>query len=485
MAQLWRLRLTDGVNTVNFVDSVDHTYQIADGGFDIGMPAIRREIAPLREDFYLPIQTEHDARDAALEFVIRGATRSAVIAALDKIEIILRSAEARSRIGAGRRVELSYAWEGATNMTYFEVYGGTVSFPADVMSIAKVHYIADGNYEIAECKLSMVLSPVGYGLAIHTEIGAAQQVPLINPSIGAKTLNAVTVQNPADTHNNWVEIDGADLPGSQPLLTKLVVGAGSPFTRWDSVHIGVQQAPFPSVLLYDFRDFLTGPAMWSPVANASAHRGEYHTWTSNPGAPYYEETIPGIDWQLNEASAGVHQAFLHSGVQNTQRVSFSLGVYDYARNGMMLKGDWVSVSGPVCTIPLGMIQLPPSGNDILPYGQLDLAMALFTGGDAAQEARGDFISLMPMGNGLRIWQARSNYVQATIVDDGWKGINYAYDATYVWEPYYALMNPVRLEPGVNQRLYFTTSTASYLADDRNSALTVKLYAVPTYRSLAM
>ncbi len=245
MSQLFRLQLTDGVESVDFLSSI---YLVEDGEFNIGLAKTQRTLVPYYSNFYVPVSNNYQYRDAKIGFEIRGPTRHDVIESLHKIERLLGRALNRSRYHAGQRVELSYSWEGADNLTYFEVYGGDVSFPDDILSVAKIHWHSEGRYGVANCQLNLYLSAFGYGVSLYKNIGSLEavtyEIPLYNHSIASKTTGGIVVGNPGGSNNHYVMVDGDDVPGSSPWLTRWEIGPGATFSRWSHIYMGQQVYPF-------------------------------------------------------------------------------------------------------------------------------------------------------------------------------------------------------------------------------------------------
>ena len=485
MAELFVLRLTDNVeNTVDFIHATDKTYRVADGGFDIGMPRVKRELAPVRQDFYVPVSTVYEYREAKLRFEVQGTNRSTAISSLNKIERTLRNIEARGRLGAGRRAELQYAWKDANQRTYFEVYGGTLAYPDDILSVAKVHMLSDGKYVIPEVELTLYISAVGYGCSIFATDGQLIPIPLQRYDGATKTPNPVAIyQTPGS--NNFVTISKVDLAGSQPMITKWVLRSGTPYTNWENLYMGLQQEPYPTKLLYDSSETVDSKGT---VTNAAwAQGGSYRTVTFSNSS--YVDWFASFAWEFNNGSVGTFLAFLHAAESLPTNFQFSTGIDDYVTYGIRYKDEWVRPQGgAIC--PLGMIQLPPAGRELASYGTLhpDLWLGLWVAYDNSGGTMTlDFLSLLPVANGLRMLRSRRNTVTGMIVDDAWRGLEFVKNETngQVWTPFYGLLEPLKLEPGVNQRVYFLSNGQAASTDERARQFTVQLFGVPTYSTLAL
>jgi hypothetical protein len=487
MSQPFILRLTDNVEEVNFLSG---GYRVMDGGFDISLPRAKRELAFVRHGVWQPASNQYEFREAKLRFGIRGSTRSEILERLHKLERILRQIGSRARPYSGRRGELSYAWDGSTDVTFFEVYGGDIQFPADLLSVAKIHAIVGGEFLLPDCELTLQLSPYGYGLSIYSD--SPVEVPLYNPTVGAKTTGGISIQNvrvnPTEQYN-YVEIDGADLPGSQPLITKITLSTGSPYTAWTALYMGLQAAPFPAAsdLVFDSAE-IVGAIGGSEMADTYCEGGAYRRIVF--GSRIAHSFFSTIAWEVTN-QVGLYYSFVHCAVIPSGS-SFAIGVDDYVEFGIRYQEDYVDASSSNLVVPLGAIQLPPTGPELANLGTInpDLWLGLwFMLDNASGGTLGvDYISFLPMGSGLRVLRTRvSKSTAGTYYDDGWRGVQ-AFKASsggLVSSPFYGLLDNLRLEPGITQRIYFESMGGSSVGNDKQRTFSVRVYAVPTYLTLAL
>lgn len=491
---LFTLQLSDNIETVNFLGTTPPCVKVENGGFDISMPRKRRELVVLRPGFYVPIVDEEEFRESKITFSVvanEGAPggRDAILLELHKIERILRRLSARSRIGAGRRAELSYTWEGASQATFFEVYGGDLSLPSDILSIEKMFKLdKDGHLVLPNIELKLFLSAKGYGISIYSDSLVA--IPLINPSIGAKTTNPVRVQNPGYGQYNYVEINEADVPGSAPYITKLTVKSDTPYSAWTSLFIGHKVTPFSTKTWYD-ADENVKSILGSLVSQTGANSSTGGTGQVISTSPNY--SVPQISafstwaWSLSAQTVGMFYAFMHGWTTFPNLMQISVGIDDYVTYGIRFQEDYTKASTP--TVPLGVLQLPPPGLNLGDYGTLHpgLWLGLWTAIDPGSFSfKLDYVSLLPVDNGLRIWRARTDALTGTMVDDDWRGLNYLKNVSnQVYTPFFTLLQAIKLEPKQTQRLYFTSiGNQDQSSTERQRALTIQLHAVPCFQTLA-
>jgi hypothetical protein len=489
MSQPFILKLSDSVTTIDFLGL---SYRVADGGFDISLPRVRREFAAQREGFYVPTISAYEYRECTLRFDVRGATRSAVLDNFGKIERILRNIAARSRhTSAGLRGELQYAWEGATNVTFFEVYGGDIRFPGDVLSVAKVHKITDGKYVLPDVEITLFLSGMGYGVSLYSN--TLTEVPLFNPNVGVKSTGGVKVQN-SGTHftggahqplYNYVEIDGVDLPGNQPLITRIQLASNTPYSAWNVLYMGLKTSPFPTKLVFEDSELVDG--FGTPVNNNTASGGTYRSSTWAGSTPFYNP-FASFAWSVVNSSAGLHMVFLDLYSQAPAHFQFATGVDDYVSYGIRYQGEYVQmISTALRSIPLGTLQLPPTDLDVVNYGTLNpnLWMGLWVAGSSGGTLEFDKASLLPITNGLRMWRSRVSALTGTLIDDGWRGHEYLLNSSVVTTPFYGMLDNLKLEPGITQRIYFKSVGSQTSEAERLRAFMARVFVVPTYLALAL
>lgn len=493
MSQPFVLQLSDNVDTINFLS---RTYKVLDGGFDIGLPRIKRELVQERPGFYIPLISSYEYRECKLVFEIRGDTRTEVLASLHAVTKIIQSIHSRERLTAGRRGEIAYAWEGSTDVTYFEVFGGDLRFPSDILSVAKIHLKSDGQFVLPEIELTLYLSAMGYGVSIHSD--TLEEIPLYNPSVASKQTGGVGIVNPwsGDTGYAtpywWVEIDGDDIPGDQAAITriKLTSGASGDYSAFYSMYMGLQVSPYPTQLLFDDTD-TANLAGGTPTSAATANDDRYVLF-ANPSTGIDPSVFSTLAWSLTNSSVGSFMALLHLyGSITHDKVSFAVGIDDYVSWGIQYMEEWIAPgSSSHAAVPLGSISIPPAGKSLADYGTLndDLWLGLFMAADPGYSFGVDMMTLLPIGNGLRIWRTRlqsKTALTGQLIDDTWRGLQYINNAGTVATPFFALLDPLKLQPGYDQRIYFTSIGLQTGIPEFIRPFTVQVFAVPAYSTLAM
>jgi len=488
---IFTLTLSDNTDTVDFMDST--YYKVMDGGFDIGTPTNKRTLAPTREGFYLPVNVPLEYREASIRFSIHGSSRTNCISYLHKITRIINNIYRREIPNQGAKGQLSYAWTGASNITYFEVFGADwVVQPADILSVDKIHRNIGGDYVIPDLQIKLYLSAKGYGLSIFSEV--TNELAISTAYESAKT-GGVSVENAGNSsgNSNWIGIASTQVPGSDPYIIKLKMTSGSTYSWWRAIYIGHQLTPFPTTTVFDVRDGTKAYGTYETVSGANPNIAQTYTDVLRftvPTTGLGSSTL-AVSWTLPN-QIGTFMPIAHLSLVGSDRASYRFGLEGSDGYwGLMWYNEWITVAQKKA-VPLGSVVLPPGNPDIFDYGNpdtLDMGIA-FDGreGETQVLQELDYMQLLPITNGVRmiVSRAGNTYTQTgVIVDDYWKGVSYYLrSGTYV-SNLTSLMSPIFLQPAINQRLYFCSLGDNQYQDvERGREFTVQLYAVPTYESLA-
>ena len=238
MAQLFLLEISDGSDTATFFSTSQgsgNRLQLADGGFQVGLPKTKRSFGVLRPGVGIMTQEDKTARECEIKFSIYGDTRSGVMSQVAKVNSILKNVSQRAATGRGERTDLKYSWEGSNKATYLEVYGGGFQYPDNLWSVEGMHAEIYGQYVIPNLVLKLWLSPEAYSISLRSTSMTA--VPLSN-SYGSGNTSGLKVVN---TGTNWVEIAASAINGDTPVPCKISVDPGvANFTAFHNLYIGLQ-----------------------------------------------------------------------------------------------------------------------------------------------------------------------------------------------------------------------------------------------------
>lgn len=490
MPQVFTLKFKDSIETCDFLSS---TYKVEDGGFDIGLPQSSIDMVEYRPGFFLPQLKRGAYREATIRFTVISATRAGLITAITKVERICNRILQRQKTFTGQRGELQYAWEGATNITYFEVFAAEFKYPPDVLSTDRMHGFINDKYRITGLELKLYIS-VG-GATSPIGVVPTNEIPLLNPYTGVKATGGVKIQNPGPSQYNYVAIDDVDVPGSLPYITVVHLISDTPYTSWKHIYMGQKVNPQPASLRYDSHlyDYAAGG---TEVSNAGASNGNYWKLTYGNTNPWYNPFLE-FGWAPEPDTSGTFYSFLAAFDPVPNKLAIAAGIDESGSItwGIRQIGPWVRpYSSDYRTLPLGIIRLPPESPVLADIGNLhsDLRVGLFvsgegTGGGANIELTIDQMYFLPIEDGLRIWSARSTALTGTMVDDSIRGVRYMLDTGtpgQVYTPFYTLMEPIKLYPGVDQRIYFMSTGIQSCQSERQRTFKVRIFAAPMFAAIA-
>jgi len=474
MAQLFNLKISDGIDTVDFLNTGEGC-RVEDGGFDIGTPNTKRSFGVLRPGIGMQTQVTQSHREATIRFSVYGSTRSDIINSLIKVQQILNSADQRSKTGRGNRVDLQYSWEGAGKISYLEVYAGELITPGNVLSVENIHAQVGSYYVVSGLVLKLWLSTDAYAISVRST--TMTDIPL-SGAHGSNVTSGLTVGNTTD---NYAQISGAAIDGDTPVFTKIIVEPGGIYSEIYEMYIGLSRAPYATDKIYDSKNLVWNIG-GSTVSGGYGGNHIERSWSSTiPYSGFYADWA----WEYKN-TVGLFYAFMVTTQQITpsDSISLAVGFDDYVTYGIRQVGDYYKPKGSLRGVPLGVIEMPPGPQELANKGTLheDLWVGIFVAhnGDAGS-LNMDYLQFLPINDGVRIWKVRKATLGAgQAVDDGWEGLEYVSGSGKIWTPWYGLLDPIKLIPGADQRLFFKTiGTGS----EHTRQIKVKVKYVPTYRTM--
>lgn len=489
------LKIIGNGETADFLNGSE--FKVVDGGFDIGTPQVNRRAFPFGVNRFQSLDEYYEWRDATIRFEIHGTDRSDVISKLHKIERII--GVANSRHSLAKPVELQYAWDGQSNITYFDVIGADPVLDPGTLSIERMFETRDGKQVLGGLELRMRLSPFGY--YISPVSGTPTEVPLaINGS--AKATGGRTVYNPYSTNadKNWVEVAGSDIASGGKVLTRLEITLSQ--ADWETIHIGQRITPFPSsTLLLEAESGTSGPGGGSVVPHASASNGNYVNFQEvGAHAATLDVNFPVREWVLGPTYKGRYLVMANSFGKVNENVTstdsgiwMTSGIAEYLETYRRWLNRWRKLSINPDRQPIGVFQVPMEDLDLDAYGTLaDTQLGIFLGWDSGAGTFNfdlDSISLLPIDQGYRLLVHRSGSGSTgTVIDDGWRNM-LAYKRTSdskVIPNVIGIYDPISLVPSVTQRLYFNVGyTESLFGSSSATSYTVRMYVVPTSVAMAV
>jgi len=477
MAQLFNLSVSDGSDTLTFFSTSQGSgtrYQLADGGFQVGLPQASRDFGVLRPGIGIMINESYSARECTILFSIYATSRSGAVSQVHRVNNLLKNVSQRARTGRGERVELKYAWEGAGNATYLEVYGGELIFPDELWSVEGIHGEIYGEYVVPNLVLKLWLSPDAWKISPRSTSMTA--VPLSN-SYGSNNTSGLRVKN---TGTNYVTISGGSVDGDAPCPIKVTVDPGDAnYYNYDYLYMGLQRelTGYPTNLFYDSASCVRA----SGSTFGGGYGGSYRALSfGGSSVPIFQQ----YSWEYNNTK-GLFLAITTHNRQNLNPnyTAWSMGFDDYVTYGIRVQSDWHEGSYSYSTV-CGVIDLPPGAPELASLGTFheDLWIGTWIATTQACTVYMDYIEFLPIGDGVRMWVCREATGGGSAVDDGWQGLEYVSGGGKVWLPFHGALEPLKLVPGVNQRIYFKTiGTANY--QEHNREIKVRVSYVPAYRTM--
>ena len=269
----FKLLITDGTLSIDFLSTA---YKLRDSGLDIMTPNKKQVWGG--ESVYSHgsqlVTSTFENRRIRVWFQVTGATRDELAQNISSVERILESARQRSIEEQGARVELQYQHEGSSGITYFEILDGQLRWPRDTMSVGQVHQRDEADrFILYDFQLILECDPFAY--PISPVNGTPTELSLTNGN-GTDVTGGLRVYNHDDAtagHDNWVEIDGADISGDYPAKVKLILESEAGEAELTSkIYIGLRKGDLTFVNILE-DDGSTGGSQSSETTSALADDG--------------------------------------------------------------------------------------------------------------------------------------------------------------------------------------------------------------------
>jgi len=484
------LKLYDGTTTIDFISKAAG-YSLADGGLTISAPKKKQIWGG--DSIYVSgsslVASTFNNREINIVFRVTGSSRDSVGDKVSAIERIIENARNRSIEQVGTRVELQYAWDGSSTTTYFEVIDGEINWPKDVMSVDQVHQTnSSGEYIIFDMELSLTVFPFTYKTSpvsgSPTEIG-------VSNTATAKVTGGVVVFNHNDgaTHQNWIEIDAADVDGDYPALTKLILKAESgEAEKTSKIYMGVRKGDqtFVHTLEDDDATFVIASA--TPTSQPDDASGD--TYTNLVFSGTTEQAL--IQWGLTnaqtEATKGPFRIFGRAKLSTHWDNAANYRVRILYGSAVMYEGEWRRpLDSTTELFDFGTFFLPPwlvgSLTDIAGL-TIEIQGVRATAGTTTIAL--DYLCLMPQDGGYRVIDFRNTGATQFdyVVDDGWTDTVYHINSSSKKTGLpFGLMPRLRLVPNVKQRIYFLMEGTAKTSDITRQ-LKVQVYTIPVFNTMS-
>ena len=419
------LRLTDGITTLT----------ISGAGAYLGAT-------------YFPTSQAGAERLTESAVLTLEGTADAVRAAVQAVDLLLRQAPERTRLGAPP-VYLEYRPLDSGEIRRAEVFDGFASW-----SQAPAERYIGGT-------LNTVRGVVTWERAAAWE-GAEVEIPLASSTQSVRT-GGVTIYSDDNGGNpNWAAIAAANVLGTRPAPIRLrITNATGAGLAWRRVHVGLNVFSAPG-----------SADVW--LLGSEAVNGASRSWSA--GADH-----SGLTWLFPLPAALLGQA-----QGRTFRVLAAFDSLTSSANLRASVGSYISTlyvpmrTGPERTgarelVDLGEFPIPPGG-----YNVANAAAALAVTVRSAASGSGtlNFVMLMPTDGYRKLEQVGYTAGNGdSIVDDGIDGGAYLLSSTSRY-PILRGVGDLRIYPGVDQRLYVLLDEDGGFVAGRQ--LTVQAWYRPLY-----
>lgn len=391
-----------------------------------------------------------DSRDLdhvteTLEVTVSGASLAAIQTNVRAIEVLVEAAKRRSRNQSGPRIYFTAQWDGEGSAWRAEV--------------------TDARLETTEVPDQFRRSKVDVALVFTRGPyeGAEVQLTLTNGN-GTNNTAGLVIWNHDDAntgHDNWVEIDAAEIGGTLPAPIRLQFVSNINANRfWRNWWLAINA----------YND----PANFTHVIEGEARVAGYGTITADAtcsGGNYNALSIVNtgrMDWDLSAAFVARCAGYpfrLLVRYAGTLSVNYAQAcIYDSTGLVELMAGDMVQADA-LGVADLGVLRIPP---DYYASGYMAIRLAIRFWVTGTKTVCVDYVQLMPADTTRLMVQRGMVHVLNTQngLDES-EGRAYGGSQT-AGQPIYILKGqPLMLTPGKTQRMYLfvTNDTASDIADN--------------------
>lgn len=454
------LKLVDSEDTIDFLST---TFRLEDKGFDQGKPM--QKIVMGGNYSYgggqSLVSIDYDNRSIEITFNVKGATREDLLAAINRIDDVLYRCHFSKLNRTYEHTELQYQWEGASNINYFDIIAGELTWPDDIMSVEQVHQKEEGKYVLYGFKLTLTAAPFIDSLSPVSN--TYTDLTLYNPAYPSGESGGIGLYNRNDGSGyfNNVWINGSDVPGDYPADLKLEI-AGS-VTGIKRVYVGIGPRGTDNYAYHSEAEVQSisypgeDPLLIS-VSESTCSGGKYVPVVIGGGdlnaviPLIYHESFASSD----PYAPGAYRFFYMFDKTTTTTARFRLRFQTLTSGGDVLAvGEWVEVfENYLGIIDLGTFIFP---QNLVGPGQSSLssAVAVLDGYfETTGTYRLDALYAIPVEYGMRVYEVHpskmaSGYTTEKFIDDGRNGVTYSVSvsANKPIRNIIPYMPSLKLEPG--------------------------------------
>lgn len=426
------VKLTDGTNTVDFLDGT-YVFRNIEG---LAPPACEVRYAGDK-----PIHRKWQNREITITFGIKADTAVALDQKKRTIITILENTYLywQSKGGRGLKAQTQYRKEGGTNISYADVYWGECDW-------GRVEYQEGAAY-------AHVLK--GAQLTLACETG-------FHPNTTTNLVNAVTIYNHDDSdsgHDNYVDIAAANIKGDVEAPIKLqvrmqvIANADHLFSFLAARRTRATPASFTHI--YEAEDILT-QSSWADAVDATCSNGNKVS-NSAQASGYLQQVIV-----LNTHHKGRFKCYARLKTNDIANTKFRIR-YAFQAGSAWNYGDWkyLPVADKWQRIDLGDVDWDKF------LGGFPDAQATFRleySKDATDTAECDYITFMPIDESLaygdviskaQLWAVSDTFVMDRTLAHPYQTIDLISAET---DPRVQARSELRLKPGLLNRIYFAVES---------------------------
>jgi hypothetical protein len=372
-------------------------------------------------------------------------TADAVRAAAQAVDLLLRSAPERKRLGAPP-IYVEYRPLDSGEVRRAEVFDGFGSW-----SQAPAERYLDGS-----------LNTVRYVATFERDAGweGAEVELLLSSAVTAEATGGVTVTGSANT--NWAALSAANVLGTRPAPIRLrITNATGAGRAWRRFHVGLNVFSAPS-----------SADLW--LLGSEAVNGAARSWSAGADHNGLTWLFPLSATLLGQAQGRTFRVLAaFDSLTSTANLRASVGSYISSLYVPMRIGS--ERTGVRKLIDLGEFPIPPGGYNV---ANADAALAITVRSAASGSGTLNFVMLMPTDGYRKLEQV--GYIAESgesVVDDGIDGGTYILSGSNRY-PILRGVGALRIYPGANQRLYILFDEDGGFTAGRQ--MTVRAWYRPVY-----
>lgn len=378
-----------------------------------------------------------------VELVLFAATTVLLQVAENQLRLLLRVAAERLATGVGKRLYLQLQLANEASSWRSEVLGANLQLGSEALT-------AWGN---AQMTVTLHLRRVGFWE------GAEVELPLASKAQTGAATGGRTIHNCNDsTRGNYVQVASTAVAGATPAPVRVqltnISGAGQDYRN---LYLATNAYSDPANLVYTLQGEARQAGYGTVASSSFAANGQHLAVAVNLS---YQ-----VNWDLSaaqmQAAAGRYfRVFMRvtaapsAAVYVAAEVREEFGLVTLARTPSETK---ISPSSPEL-IDLGALPLPPGGGNGSGWGVAVLTLTMRAA--TATTLYVDYLQLMPTES-LRHLVQRGMTVPSgdAVVDDGIAGEAYELESGVRQSILIQRGQPVRVWPGVTQRVYISFDVA--------------------------